>query len=49
MSPKRTNLILPSHVPDSEANVLIFHSFNVEAYTGKMLVYEELAERELYQ
>lgn len=31
MSPKRTNLILTSNIPDGETNVFILDSFNVES------------------
>ena len=30
MPPERTNLVLASHIPDSEGNVLVLHSLNVE-------------------
>lgn len=33
MSPKRTNLVLSSYIPDSEWNVLVFDSFDIETCT----------------
>jgi hypothetical protein len=30
VSPKRTNLILPSDIPNGEADVLIFHCFDIK-------------------
>jgi hypothetical protein len=32
MSPKRSDLVLASNVPDGELDVLVFDSLNIEAY-----------------
>ena len=34
MSPKRANLVLSPYVPDGEANILVFDSFDVESDSG---------------
>lgn len=31
MSPERSDLVLPTNIPDCELNVLVFYSLNVEA------------------
>jgi hypothetical protein len=31
MPPERADLVLPTHIPDSEGDVLVFHSFDVKA------------------
>ena len=32
MSPQRSNLVLPTNIPDSELNILIFDGLDVKAY-----------------
>lgn len=39
VSPKRTNLVLSSHVPNSERNVLVFNSLDVEAYNKFLVIW----------
>ena len=34
MSPQRPNLVLPTHIPHIELNILVGHRLNVEADCG---------------
>ena len=34
VSPQRSDLVLATHVPNSEADVLIFYGLHVETFTG---------------
>jgi hypothetical protein len=33
MSPQWSNLVLPTNIPNSEADVFVLNSFNIKAYT----------------
>lgn len=35
MSPKRSDLVLATHIPNSKTDVFIFYSFHIETFTGK--------------
>jgi hypothetical protein len=36
VSPKRADFVLASHIPDSEADVLVFHSLNIESCAKRL-------------
>jgi len=39
MPPKRSDFVLTTHVPDSEANVLVLHSLNIKPNGGNSCHY----------
>ena len=44
MPPERADLVLPSHIPDSERNVLVFDGLDVETLLkARMFIFERLA------
>jgi hypothetical protein len=36
VSPQRADFVLTSHIPDSEADVFVFHSLNIESCTKRL-------------
>jgi len=49
MSPKRSDLVLTTDIPDGELDVLVVNSFDVEAYTDSLFSTVQMFEHEGYR